>query len=161
MSDSSLSINLTAVLEAFIFMGLVVFTSRHVFPRLSRVIQQRAKRISDGMSAAEHAREGLAKGSQEANEHVREARVHAQEILTHAETRAGHILDTAKNEARVMIYREIAEARHRIDTESASASALSKQELPTLTLAAAEKILGRKIDANTHNDILADLSKHF
>jgi F-type H+-transporting ATPase subunit b len=159
MTDSSLSINLTAVLEAVVFIALVVFTSQCIFPQLSRALRNRGRRIANGLRSAERARQRTASAAREANEHIRQARVDAQEIINRAEAGAARILDEAKSEASSAISLAKAEARSQMETESVAAIATLKQQLPMLALTSAEKVIGRRIDASAYGDVLADLAK--
>jgi len=152
-------VNLNATLWAqlVVFFILAWFTMKFVWPPLTKALDERAKKIADGLAAADKAKADLALAERRAVEELRVARESAGELRSGAEKQAAAILDTARAEAA----RVVAQARDAAESEAASAMQRAKEALrdqvAELAVAGAERILRREIDARVHAELLAGL----
>ena len=63
-----MSINATLIAQLIVFLILVAFTMKFVWPPITKALDERARRISEGLSAADKAKADL----QAANRRVEE-----------------------------------------------------------------------------------------
>lgn len=152
-----MNINATLLVQALSFAALIWFTVRFVWPMLTDAIDDRNKRIADGLAAAEKGRQALELSSRQADDALKEARSKAAEILAGAEKRAAELVEQAKFSAREEGEREKAAAKAEIEREVARAREALREQVAILAVAGAEKIIRREVDAKVHADLLADV----
>jgi F-type H+-transporting ATPase subunit b len=154
-----MDINFTLVAQAIAFLVLIVFTIKFVWPPLLTAIETRQKEIADGLAAGERGRAELEQSSKRAAEALAEAKQKAAEILAQAEKRATQIVEEAKANAKAEGERIITGAKAEIDQELNRAKEGLRQQVSTLAIAGAEKILRKEIDAKAHAEILTSIAK--
>ncbi|CAG0997530.1 F-type H+-transporting ATPase subunit b [Anaerolineae bacterium] len=152
-----MNLNATLWAQLVVFFILAWFTMKFVWPPLTKALDERAKKIADGLAAADKAKADLALAERRAVEELRVARENAGELRSGAEKQAAAILDAARAEAA----RVVAQARDAAESEAASAMQRAKEALrdqvAQLAVAGAERILRREIDARVHAELLAGL----
>jgi F-type H+-transporting ATPase subunit b len=150
-----MNINATLLVQALSFAALIWFTVSFVWPMLTDAIDDRNKRIADGLAAAEKGRQALELSAHQVEEALKEARARAAEILAQADKRATEMIEQAKNQARDEGSREKTAARAEIEQEYARAREQLREHVAALAVAGAEKILRREVDAKAHSELLA------
>jgi F-type H+-transporting ATPase subunit b len=153
------NINATLLGQMLTFAVLVWFTMKFVWPPIMKALDERQKKIADGLAAAERARQDLANAEKRAAEIERDARAKAQEMLAAADKRAAAIVDEAKVAAKGEADRIVAGAKAEIDQEAQRAKDQLRSQVAALAVAGAQKILAREIDAKAHAEMLAGLEK--
>ncbi|MEI8304780.1 MAG: F0F1 ATP synthase subunit B [Burkholderiales bacterium] len=152
-----MNINATLIVQIVVFVALWWFTARFVWPPITRSLDERSKRIADGLAAADKAKADLASAERRVADELKKARDGAAEVRSVAERQAGQALEEARAEAG----RIVAAAKKAAEEEAALAAQRAKDQLrdqvAQLAVAGAERILRREIDANRHADLLADL----
>ena len=154
-----MNINLTLFAQALVFAGLSWFTVKFVWPPLLRAIETRQKTIADGLAAAEEGKRSLELSNRRADEEVRKARERAAEVLSQAEKRAAQLIDEARNAAKEEGNREKAAAKAEISQEVTRAREQLRDQVASLAVAGAEKILRREVDAKAHSDLLETIKR--
>ena len=149
-----MDINATLLGQAITFAILVWFTMKFVWPPLTNMMDERAKRIADGLAAAERGKQDLEQASKRVEEQIRTAKQQASELVLAAEKRSGQIVEEAKQAARSEGEKIIADARAEIGQEVLRAKEELRGQLADLAVAGAEKILKREIDPAKHADLL-------
>jgi F-type H+-transporting ATPase subunit b len=151
------NINATLIVQIVVFLALWWFTARFVWPPITKALDERSKRIADGLAAADKAKADLASAERRVADELKAARDGAAEVRSGAERQAGQVLEEARAEAG----RIVAAAKKAAEEEAGLAAQRAKDQLreqvATLAVAGAERILRREIDANRHADLLADL----
>lgn len=149
-----MDLNATLFGQAITFGILIWFTMKFVWPYLLGAMQERAKRIADGLAAAERGKQDLEQAAKRTEELLREARQKAQEILTQADKRAVELIEEAKTAARAQGEQLVAGAKAEINQEVFRAKETLRAQVAALVVAGAEKILRREVDAKAHADLL-------
>jgi|SRR6185503_5835540 len=152
-----MSITVTLFAQAITFALFIWFTVKFVWPYVLRAIETRQKTIADGLAAAEQGRRSLETSTRQAEDAITQARGRAAEILVQAEKRAAQLVDEARAAAREEGDRELAAARAEIDQEVTRARERLRDQVATLAVAGAEKILRREVDAKAHSDLLESI----
>ena len=154
-----MNLNFTLIAQAITFAAFIWFTAKFVWPPLMRAVEARQKQIADGLAAGEKGRQELEQSGKRASEEIAKARERVAEILGQAEKRRAEIIDEAKNAAREEGNREKAAAQAEIEQQISHAREMLREQVATLAVAGAEKILRREVNAQTHADILAQLKR--
>lgn len=154
-----MNLNATLIAQLVVFFILAWFTMKFVWPPIVKALDDRAKKIADGLAAADKAKADLTLAEKKVVEELRKARESAGDVRTSAEKQASHLIDDARAEAG----RIIAAAREAAEAEAGAAAQRAKETLrdqvANLAVAGAEKILRREINAQVHSELLANLKQ--
>ena len=154
-----MNLNATLIAQLVVFFILGWFTMKFVWPPIVKALDERAKKIADGLTAADKAKTDLELAEKKAVEEMRKARESAADVRAAAEKQAAKYLDDARAEAA----RIVAAAREAAEGEAATAAQRAKEALrdqvANLAVAGAERILRREINAQVHADLLANLQQ--
>jgi F-type H+-transporting ATPase subunit b len=152
------NINLTLIVQMIVFMLLIWFTMRFVWPMILGAMNERETRIANGLAAAENGERALAEARSGADAIVREVRERAREIIDHAQHRANEMIEEAKGAASAEAARLVAAAQQQIQLDTARARESLRREVAGIAVRAASKLLAREIDARKHADLLDQLA---
>jgi F-type H+-transporting ATPase subunit b len=141
-----------------VFAILVWFTMRFVWPRIQGPLEERSRKIAEGLAAAEEGEKELATARDKADTIVREARERANQIIDHAQHRANELVEEAKGVASSEGARIVAAAQQQIELDATRARESLRREVAGIAVTAAGKLLGREIDARKHADLLDQLA---
>lgn len=154
-----MNLNATLVAQLVVFFILAWVTMKFVWPPIVKALDERAKKIADGLAAADKAKADLANAEKKSVEELRSARESAAELRSGAEKQAAKLVEDARAEAN----RIVAAAREAAGNEAAGAAQKAKDALrdqvAQLAVAGAERILRREINAQVHADLLANLKQ--
>jgi F-type H+-transporting ATPase subunit b len=152
--------NLTAtlIIQAFVFIILGWVTMKFVWPPLIAAIEDRQKKIADGLAAADKGAKSLDEAKVAANDLLKQAREQANKIVDQAGKRSNEMIDEAKTTASAEGARLVSEAKQEVALESNRARTQLSKEVAALAVAGASKLLSREIDAKTHADLLDKLA---
>ena len=153
-----MNINLTLIVQMIVFIVLVWFTMKFVWPMILGPMEEHAKKIAAGLAAAEKGREELAQARDRAEAIVREARERATQIIDQAQHRANDLVEQAKGTATAEGRRLVEAAKQQIDLEASHAREALRREVATIAVSAASKVLEREIDPRAHADLLSKLA---
>jgi F-type H+-transporting ATPase subunit b len=154
-----MNINATLFVQALSFAALIWFTVRFVWPMITDAMDERTKRIADGLAAAEAGKQSLERSAKQADEAIAQARGRAADIVAQAEKRASQMIEEAKASAKTEGERLVAGARAEIEQEVARAREALRSRVAALAVAGAEQILRREVDAKAHADLIAAVQK--
>jgi F-type H+-transporting ATPase subunit b len=154
-----MNLNLTLIAQAITFTAFIWVTVKWIWPHMLRAIEARQKTIADGLAAAEQGRRSLDSATREAEDAIAQARGRAAEILAQADKRAGQLIDEARNTAKEEGNREKAAAKAEIAQEITRAREQLRDQVASLAVSGAEKILRREVDARAHSDLLESIKR--
>ena len=154
-----MNINLTLIGQSITFAVFVWFCYAYVWPPLVNALAERKKKIADGLAAAERGQHEQELAVKKAAERLKEAKGQAAEILAQAQKRANEIVDEAKDDARSEAERIKAGADAEIAQEVNRAREQLRQEVITLAISGAEKVLKREVDKDAHAGSLNELAE--
>lgn len=153
-----MNINVTLFGQIAAFVLLIWLVNKFLWTPLNTALANRQKKIADGLAAAEKGKHELELSEKRAKEELHEARTQAADILAQAEKRANEIIEEAKGNARNEGERIITAAHAEIEQEVNRAKEQLREQVATIAVSGASKILSREIDASAHNDLLKDLA---
>ena len=153
-----MNINLTLVVQMFVFATLIWGTMKWIWPHILAAMDERSRKIAQGLAAAERGEQALAEARGKADVIIREARERATQIIDHAQHRANELVEEAKGTANTEGARLVAAAQQEIELETTRARESLRREVAGIAVGAASKLLGREIDPRTHADLLDKLA---
>lgn len=152
-----MNINLTLIGQSVTFVVFVWFCMRFVWPPIMNALEERKKKIADGLAAAERGEHDKELAQKRAAETLHEAKQQAQEIINLAHKRANEIVDEAKENARAEGERILAAASAEIEQEVNRAREQLRGQVAALVVSGAGRILKKEIDASANDELLKDL----
>lgn len=153
-----MSINATLLIQMLVFAFLVWFAMKYIWPPLMQAMQEREKKIADGLAASERGEKDLELAREKAAEILREAREQAAEIVDQSHSRANQIVDDAKADAVSERERQLAAARAEIEQDINRAREELRGQVAMLAVTGAEKLIQREIDEKAHRELLDKLA---
>lgn len=154
-----MSINATLIGQMITFALLVWFTMKFVWPPLMQAMEERQKKIADGLAAADKGKHEMELAEKRATALLREAKDQAADIVNQAQKRANDLVEDSKQSAKQEGDRLIVAAKAEIDREIQSTKEGLRQQVATLAVSAAEQILQKEVDLNRHREILDEFGK--
>jgi F-type H+-transporting ATPase subunit b len=151
------NLNATLVAQFVVFFVLAWFTMTFVWPPLMRALDERARKIADGLASADRGQQALKEAELRIAAIEAEARQNAQAILAETEARAAAYLEQQRKAAEAEGARLVEQARVEIAQEVQRARDALRSEVATLAVAGARQILGREIDVAAHTELLKQL----
>ena len=152
-----MSINATLIIQMIVVAILVWFTMRFVWPPLTAALDERAKKIADGLSAADKAKSDLAAANQRVEQQLSAARDDAAKRLADAERLAQQMIEEAKSRASDEGAKIIAAAKAEAEQEAIKARETLREQVAGLAVKGAEAILRREVNASVHAELLSRL----
>jgi F-type H+-transporting ATPase subunit b len=152
-----LSINATLIIQMIVFAILVWFTMRFVWPPITAALDERAKKIAEGLSAADRAKADLAAANKRVEAQLSAARDDAAKRLADAERLAQQMVEEAKGRASEEGAKIIAAAKAEAEQEAVKAREVLRAQVAGLAVKGAEQILKREVNASVHAELLGRL----
>jgi len=151
--------NVTATLigQLIVFSVLIWFVKAVLWEPIINTLEDRKKRIADGLAASEKGLKDQETAKELALREIKKAKQEAAEIIAQAKVRDGQMLEEAKNKALEEADRVMAGAQAEIDQEVNRAKDSLRSQVSALALAGASKILGKEVDASAHKAALKEL----
>ena len=152
-----MSINATLIAQLIVFLILVGFTMKFVWPPIVKALDERAQKISDGLSAADKAKAELANANKRVEAQLSSARNDAAQRLADAERLAQSMVEEAKGRATEEGVKIVAAARAEAQQESLKARETLRDQVAALAVKGAEQILKREVNPGVHAELLSRL----
>jgi F-type H+-transporting ATPase subunit b len=152
-----MNLNATIIGQMIAFALFVAFCMKYVWPPIMAALEERTKKIADGLAAAERGRHEQELAEKRAKQVIQEAKEQASEIISQAQRRGNEIVDESKDNARIEGDRILTSAKAEIDQEANRARDELRTQVGSVAIAGAAKILSREIDDKAHTDLLEEL----
>ena len=153
-----MNINATFLGQMISMAFFLWFCSKYVWPLFVAILEERKKKIADGLEAAARAEKDLEIAQVKSNEQLKEAKAEAAAIIDQANKRAAQIVDEAKEQAREEGQRIIAGANAEIEQEVNRAKEALRAQVSAIAIAGAEKILEGSVDQAANEEMLNKLA---
>ena len=153
-----MNLNSTLWAQFVVFFILAIFTMKFVWPPLMKALDERAKKIADGLSAADKGKQAMADAEKRVAVELASARDEGQKRIGEAEKRAMNIIEEAKKIASDEAARIVAAAKDDAEQQVNKARETLRGEVATLAVKGAEQILKREVNASAHADLLKQLA---
>ncbi|MGA1762369.1 MAG: F0F1 ATP synthase subunit B [Gammaproteobacteria bacterium] len=154
-----MNINATLLGQTLAFVIFVAICWKWVWPPIIAIMEEREKRISDGLEAAKKAKDSLAEAKQDYDAEISKAKAEAATILEKANERAAAIVGEAKNKAELEAHKIISTANKNLEAEINKTKAQLKQDLGQIVVDTAQKIIGEEISVEKHQKIILEAAE--
>lgn len=152
-----MNINATIIGQMIAFAVFVAFCMKYVWPPIMQALEERKKKIADGLAAAERGKHEQELAEKRAQQVIHEAKEQASTIVANAQRRGNEIVDESKDNARTEGERILTSAQAEIEQSANRAKDELRGQIGVIALAGAAKVLSREIDEKAHTDLLDEL----
>ncbi|MDQ6881711.1 MAG: F0F1 ATP synthase subunit B [Pseudomonadota bacterium] len=149
-----MSINATLIIQMIVFLILVGFTMKFIWPPITAALDERATRIAEGLAAADKAKSELSAANRRVEEELAKARDETAARLADAERRGQVLIEEAKARATEEGSKIVAAARVDADQQMVKARESLREQVAALAVKGAEQILRKEVNAGVHADLL-------
>lgn len=148
----------TIVGQALTFLLFIWVTMKFVWPPLTQAMEERRRKIAEGLAHSEEAEQALDKANAEADEIIREARRKAGEIIEQASQRGNQLVEQAKEDATAERERQVQAGEAEIRQAANQAREALRESVASLALAGAGRVIESEIDDKRHREMLDKLA---
>ena len=152
-----MNINSTLFLQAVVFAILVWFTMKFVWPPITKALDERAQKISDGLAAADKAKSELSTANKRVEAELATSRTETASRLADADRRGQGIVEEAKARAVEEANKIIAAAQAEAAQQTVKAREALREQVALLAVKGAEQILRKEVNAEVHAELLSRL----
>ena len=152
-----MSITATLIIQMIVFLILVGFTMKYVWPPITAALDERARKVAEGLSAADKARAELASANKRIEGELAAARDDAAKRIANAERLALQIVEEAKARASDEAAKIVAQAQAEAQQEAAKARDALRDQVAALAVKGAEQILRHEVNPAVHAELLGRL----
>ena len=152
-----MNLNATLLAQIVVFAILWWFTMKFVWPPITKALDERAKKIADGLAAADKAKSELADANKRVEAQLAQTRDESAKRLADAEKRAQAIIDEAKKRADDEGAKILAAAKAEAEQQMIQAREALREQVAALAVKGAEQILKREVNAGVHAELLSRL----
>lgn len=152
-----MNINATLLGQMITFIIFVLITMKYVWPLFKKVLDERAKKIADGLAAAQQGHREKEIAEVKSREVISEARQQAAKIVEQAHSRAHAMIEEAQQQARSEGERLLANARLEIVQARNAAQESLRKSAANLAIAGAERLLQRHINNDDADKMIDEL----
>lgn len=152
-----MNLNATLVAQMVVFFILWWVVAKFIWPPLVKALDERAKKIADGLAAADKGKAELELANKRVDQALTEARNEGAQRIADAEKRAQMSADEIKQNAQAEAARIIAQAKAEAEQQTVRARESLRDQVAVLAVKGAEQILKREVNAQAHADLLNQL----
>ena len=152
-----MDIAVTLIIQGIAFFVVVLVVMKFLWPPFIAIIEERNKKIAEGLAAGSRAQKDLDEAKVKSQEIIREARDKASQIVDQASKRGNEIIEEAKQSAIAEGQRLKTQAQEEIQLETARAREALRKQVASLAVQGASHLLEREIDPRTHAQLLDKL----
>ena len=149
-----MSITGTLIIQMIVFLILVGFTMKYVWPPIATALDERAAKIKEGLAAADKAKSELSAANKRVDEELAKSRNETAQLLADAERRGQAIVEEAKSRANDEGNKIIAAAKVEAEQQTVRAREALREQVAALAVKGAEQILRKEVNAGVHADLL-------
>lgn len=150
-------INASLIVQMIVFLILVGFTMKYVWPPIVKALDERAAKIAAGLSAADKAKAELAGAEAQIAKELAQTKAESGKLISDAEKRAAAIVDAAKGRAEEEGAKILAAAKADAEQQVSRAREALREQVAALAVKGAEQILQKEVNAGVHAELLARL----
>jgi F-type H+-transporting ATPase subunit b len=150
-------INASLIVQMIVFLILVGFTMKYVWPPIVKALDERAAKIAAGLSAADKAKAELAGAEAQIAKELAQTKAESGKLISDAEKRAAAIVDAAKGRAEEEGAKILAAAKADAEQQVSRARETLREQVAALAVKGAEQILQKEVNAGVHAELLARL----
>lgn len=151
--------NVTATLfgQMITFIVFVWFIKAYLWEPLTSAMEDRSKKISDGLAAAELGEKKIEEAKTEYDNKIGEAKNKASSIIGDAELKSKGIVEEARVQAKEEAQKIAKSSSQQLEQEVNAARQKLRDEVAALSVLCAEKIIEKEVNQKTHDNIINEV----
>ena len=149
-----MNINATLISQALIFAVFVYICYRYIWPPILSTMEERENKMAAGLEAAKQADDSLEEAKLTYEKELKEAKKEAANIVEKANNRSSQILNDAKVKAEAEAEKIIESGSKKLESEANKTREELKQQLSSIVVETASKIIDEEIDEKKHENII-------
>ncbi len=139
------------------FLILLILLTVVAYKPITKMLNERSRRIKESMEQTEFIREQMERAEQEVQKRLEEARKEGQAMLAQVEQIGGRLKQEAREEARREAEAIMARARSEIKLERDEALNQLRLQFADLAILAAEKVIKETLDKKAHRRLIEEV----
>ena len=152
---TDLGVNIPTLIGQILTFTFLLFLLRaFLYKPVLAILDERRRKIEEGLAAAEQGRERELEATRAAEEALDAARREGQAIVQQAQQVSQRIQEDARTSAQTQAETLLERARSEIQLERDNAIAELRREFADLTITAAEKVVGQALDRSAHQRLI-------
>lgn len=153
-----LGINLPGLLTQLVsFLILFAILGRLLYKPVTKLLDERSKRIRESLEAAERAREEATSAAERVEHEIVEARVQGQGLIAEAREAASRFRAEQEQRTREAADAFLERARADVARERDAAVEEVRREFAALAIDAAERVIDKSLDLDTHRGLIENV----
>ena len=136
------------------FTILLIVLTKFAYKPILKILDERSSNIKDSLELADKVREESAQQQSQLDDQLVEARKQGQSIIEDARSAAEKLSDQEREKSKKEAEEFLVKAKNDIERERDSAMDELRSNFGGLAVSAAEQIIQRSLDENTHKDII-------
>ncbi len=155
---AALGFSLPGLITQLINFGILLVVLRmFLYGPLLKVLDERRRRIQEGINAAASAASAAASSEAEARRAMEAARAEGQAAVARATEAAARLREELETRARADAEQIVARAREEIALERDQALEQLRREFADLAIVAAERVIAQSLDRSAHQRLIDDV----
>lgn len=154
-----MNLNAALIAQVIVFLILVAFFVKYVWPPIEKALDERANKIAEGLAAAERGKADFEQAEKEIAAQLAQGRAQVTEMVSNAEKRAAQIVEEAKSQAVIEAARISAQAKADVEQEISRAKEALREQVAALAIKGAESILRSEVNVKQHEKMLSALKQ--
>ncbi|MBT3941473.1 MAG: F0F1 ATP synthase subunit B [Chloroflexi bacterium] len=151
----AIGINLPGLITQLVsFLILFFILSKLLYGPISKALDERSNRIKESLEAADRARQDAASSAERVEQEIAEARTQGQQLIAEAREAAGRLRTSEEERVRADLEALRQRATQDVQRERDGAIEEIRAEFANLAVDAAERVIGRSLDAQAHREII-------
>lgn len=134
------------VWQSLIFIGLLFLLRKYAWGPILNAVNERETSIKDSLASAEAARSEMENLQSDNQRILKEARAEKEALLKEARTTRAELINSAKEEAQAEAEKILSQAQEAIQNEKRAALTELKEQVGSLAMGIAEKVLQKELE---------------
>ncbi|MCK9494953.1 MAG: F0F1 ATP synthase subunit B [Dehalococcoidia bacterium] len=155
---AALGVNLPGLIAQLVnFTILLIVLRLFLFKPIMKVVDERKRRIEEGLQASERAADAAEASQEESRRALEEARAEGRELIQRTQETAARLREELETQARRDAEQIVQRTRAEMELESQRAIQALRAEFADLTVRAAERVVGQSIDRDAHQRLIDEV----
>jgi len=147
-----MNLNATLIGQMIAFGLFVWFCWKFVWPPLLASMEERAKKIEQGLKDSEDSAKKIVEAEEESKKMLAQAKAEARRITDNAKSQSEKIVEEAKNKATEEKDRIVGSAQTEIEKEFVNAKKTLEKDFASSVMLAVKKIVAKEVSTSKYQD---------
>tara|TARA_Y100000994_G_C15311289_1_gene283941 strand:- start:4 stop:480 length:477 start_codon:yes stop_codon:yes gene_type:complete len=149
-----MNLNATLLGQMIAFGLFVWFCWKFVWPPLLAAMEERAKKIEQGLKDSEASAKKIVEAEEESKKMLAKAKLEAKQIMDNAKTQSEKIVEESKSKATEEKERIVGSAQAEIEKEVVNAKKSLEKDFSTNVMSAVKKIVSKEVSSSDHQQTI-------